>query len=40
MGPPSPEFNRLTGRQTRVKTLPSRTLGMGAVITLDNSGQG
>ena len=30
--PPPQEFNRLTDRQTRLKTLPSRTLRMRAVI--------
>ena len=29
--PPPPEFNRLTDRQTLLKTLPSRTLRMRAV---------
>ena len=33
---PTPEFNRLTDRQTRLKTLPSRTLRMRAVITYWN----
>ena len=32
MGPPPQELNRLTDRQTQLKTLPSRTLRMRAVI--------
>ena len=34
MGPPPPELDRQTNRQTRLKTLPSRTLRMRAVINV------